>query len=100
MIGLVVTTITVPSLAKSVTRTKSTGNGKNVKNVILMISDGDVGTEDDNDSFSHAEPVSFVDHNANRNTPSYRYVGGQATWDAILAGTLSNDADGDGDVDN
>lgn len=84
--------------------------------------------------FSHATPASFVDHNASRNSysdiangmindsatdvimgagnplyddngnlrtvPNYKYVGGQSTWDALAAGTLGNDADNDGDVDN
>ncbi|MBF7096268.1 alkaline phosphatase [Alkalibacter sp. M17DMB] len=83
--------------------------------------------------FSHATPASFVDHNASRNnysdiangmiqnsatdvimgagnpnfddngqlrsTPNYRYVGGEETWEALLAGTLGNDADNDGDID-
>jgi len=29
----------------------------------------------------------------------YRYVGGQATWDALVGGTAGGDADGDGDND-
>ncbi len=35
-------------------------------------------------------------------TPSssdYKYVGGKATWDALVAGTVGADADGDGDAD-
>lgn len=33
-------------------------------------------------------------------TPNtYRYVGDQATWDALVAGTAGGDADGDGDAD-
>jgi alkaline phosphatase len=84
--------------------------------------------------FSHATPASFVDHDTNRNnysdiangmikdsatdvimgagnpwfddngqaktTGSYKYVGGQETWEALFAGTLGSDADGDGDIDN
>lgn len=83
--------------------------------------------------FSHATPASFVAHNPSRNDYSgianemikssatdvimgagnpffddngqprttienkhYQYVGGQATWEALLAGTIANDADGDG----
>lgn len=86
--------------------------------------------------FSHATPASFVAHNASRNNYSaianemitssatdvimgagnplyddngmarttvadkyYSYVGGRATWDALVAGSLVNDADGDGDMD-
>ncbi|MDZ4170125.1 MAG: alkaline phosphatase [Coriobacteriia bacterium] len=30
---------------------------------------------------------------------SYRFVGGQATWDGLVAGTVGGDADGDGDSD-
>jgi alkaline phosphatase len=84
-------------------------------------------------SFSHATPASFVAHNVSNNnyselanemlmdsatdvimgcghpwfdnngmmktSPNYKYVGGQATWDALVAGTLGNDADNDGDLD-
>ncbi len=32
-------------------------------------------------------------------TNTYNYVGGQATWDALVAGTAGGDADGDGDAD-
>ena len=32
-------------------------------------------------------------------TPNYSYVGGQATWDALVAGTAGADADGDGIAD-
>ena len=33
-------------------------------------------------------------------TPNtFDYVGGQATWDALVAGTAGGDADGDGDAD-
>ncbi len=32
-------------------------------------------------------------------TPAYDYAGGQATWDALVAGTAGGDADGDGDAD-
>jgi len=83
--------------------------------------------------FSHATPASFVDHNADRNNYSdiangmiknsatdvimgagnpmfddngyaktaanYKYVGGQVTWEALLAGSLGNDADNDGAID-
>jgi alkaline phosphatase len=35
-----------------------------------------------------------------KTTPNtYRYVGGQATWDALVAGTAGGDADGDGVAD-
>jgi alkaline phosphatase len=35
-----------------------------------------------------------------RATPNtFKYVGGQATWDALVAGTAGGDADGDGDTD-
>lgn len=30
----------------------------------------------------------------------YKYVGGKSTWEGLEAGTIGNDADGDGDVDN
>lgn len=30
---------------------------------------------------------------------SYKYVGGEATWNALVAGTAGGDADGDGDAD-
>lgn len=30
---------------------------------------------------------------------NYNYVGGKATWDALMAGTLANDADSDGDAE-
>ncbi len=30
---------------------------------------------------------------------SYKYVGGETTWNALLAGTAGGDADGDGDAD-
>lgn len=81
--------------------------------------------------FSHATPASFVAHNVSRNnyselanemlmdsatdviigaghpfydndgnfdnTPNYKYVGGEATWEALLDGTLEvADSDGDG----
>ncbi len=41
----------------------------------------------------------FDDNGSPRVTASYRYVGGQATWDALVAGTAGGDADGDGDAD-
>lgn len=41
----------------------------------------------------------FNDNGQPRTTPSYRFVGGQATWDALVAGTAGGDADGDGDAD-
>ncbi len=34
-----------------------------------------------------------------RQNPSFDYVGGRATWDALVTGTAGNDADGDGDLD-
>jgi alkaline phosphatase len=35
-----------------------------------------------------------------KTTPNtYNYVGGQTTWDALVAGTAGGDADGDGDAD-
>ncbi|SCZ81999.1 alkaline phosphatase [Acidaminobacter hydrogenoformans] len=84
--------------------------------------------------FSHATPASFVAHNVSRNNysalanemlmdsatdviigaghpyydndgnfnsnPNFRYVGGEATWKALLNGTLKvADADGDGTPD-
>ncbi|NTW71338.1 MAG: alkaline phosphatase [Eubacteriaceae bacterium] len=43
----------------------------------------------------------WYDDNGNlRTKPDYRYVGGQATWDALVAGTSGSDADNDGDTDN
>lgn len=237
--GLIVTNMSISNVTAGTNKTALTGNGKDVKNVILMISDGwgenqilatdyftdgkagtqiyekfptrldmstysygDIGTQDDEESvyssdlwsdfslfknnptdsaaagtamstgtktydaaigvdqeledlqhiaedfeelgrstgvvssveFSHATPASFVDHNASRNNyseiangmlmnsatdvimgagnpmydnsgnpsskPNFRYVGGQATWEALEAGTLGNDADNDGDIDN
>lgn len=84
--------------------------------------------------FSHATPASFVAHNNNRNnyealanemifdsrtdvimgagnpmfddngmpseSPKYKYVGGQETWEALVNGTAGNDADGDGETEN
>lgn len=42
----------------------------------------------------------FYDNDGNPvENPNYRYVGGEDTWNSLLAGTLGNDADGDGDVD-
>ena len=31
-----------------------------------------------------------------KGTPTFQYVGGEATWDALVAGTAGGDADGDG----
>jgi alkaline phosphatase len=42
----------------------------------------------------------FDDNGQAKTTGSYKYVGGQETWEALLAGTLGSDADGDGDIDN
>lgn len=87
--------------------------------------------------FSHATPASFIAHNISRNSYSeianemildsatdvimgagnplyddngnmrttvadsnYKYVGGKTTWNSLVAGTLGNDADADGDVEN
>lgn len=42
----------------------------------------------------------FTDSGMPRTAPSYRYVGGQSTWDGIVAGTVAiADADGDGVAD-
>jgi alkaline phosphatase len=43
----------------------------------------------------------WFDHNgAPRSTPNtFQYVGGQVTWDALVAGTAGGDADGDGIAD-
>lgn len=39
------------------------------------------------------------DNNGTPRACSYRYVGDQATWEALVAGTAGADADGDGDAD-
>jgi alkaline phosphatase len=41
----------------------------------------------------------FDDSGKPKTVPNYRYVGGQSTWEALLAGTAGNDADGDGQFD-
>jgi len=41
----------------------------------------------------------FGNSGEDRSTADYRYVGGQATWDSLVAGTAGADADGDGDFD-
>lgn len=41
----------------------------------------------------------YDDNGQTKATPNFKYVGGQATWEALLAGTLGNDADQDGDMD-
>jgi alkaline phosphatase len=33
-------------------------------------------------------------------SPEFKYVGGQATWDALVAGTAGGDADGDGEAEH
>lgn len=39
----------------------------------------------------------YDDNGQPRSTPNtYKYVGGKATWDALAAGTVTSDADGDG----
>jgi alkaline phosphatase len=42
----------------------------------------------------------YTDHGIFQETPiNFRYVGGEATWDALLAGTAGGDANGDGIAD-
>lgn len=41
----------------------------------------------------------FDDNSNSKASPNYNYVGGQSTWDALVAGTAGADADGDGDAD-
>ena len=44
----------------------------------------------------------FYDDSATTRTPvaaNYNYVGGQATWDGLVAGVVGADADNDGDLD-
>lgn len=38
----------------------------------------------------------LYDDNGNAASKTYKYVGGQSTWDALVAGTAGADADGDG----
>ncbi|HLE16388.1 MAG TPA: alkaline phosphatase [Anaerolineales bacterium] len=41
----------------------------------------------------------YDDSSILRAAPNYRYVSDATTWDALVAGTAGNDADGDGDFD-
>jgi alkaline phosphatase len=41
----------------------------------------------------------YNDNNIPVVSPNYQYVGGQSTWDALVAGTAGGDADGDGMAD-
>jgi alkaline phosphatase len=38
----------------------------------------------------------YTDNATPRTTPSYRYIGDEATWNGLVAGTVGGDADGDG----
>ena len=40
-----------------------------------------------------------ADGNPKTNPNTFKYVGGETTWDALVAGTAGGDADGDGDAD-